>query len=190
MQEKRFLGLGDLLGLVGNTCRKRGRRGSQHIERRKTNEKKKEERKKRINLNRTLTLNESVLEPPGKVLHVPHAASAGGPPADGLATPAISPLSGVRVTAGSAQLVLNVVRTLVAAAADGVGLGQMLSLAGSSIGLIHTKEEKKERKIKYSNFNNEWWSSSPEKIACEPFGERESIGRAVQREHRTILQYP
>ena len=97
-----------------------------------------------------LTLDESVLEPPGKGLHVPHAASAGGPPADGLASPAISPLSGVRVTARSAKLVLDVVRALVAAAADGVGLGQMLSLAGSSLGLIHTKrKEKKERKFNF-----------------------------------------
>lgn len=82
---------------------------------------------KKVNIR--LTLNEAVLEPPGEGLHVPHAASAGGPPADGLLGPAVGPLSGVGVAAGRALLLLDVVRAPVAAAADGVGLGKVPSLA-------------------------------------------------------------
>ena len=81
------------------------------------------------------TFNESVLELPGKSLQVPHAASAGGPPANGLGTPVVSPLPRVRVTARSTGRLLDVVRALVATTADRVRLGQVLSLAGSSLGL-------------------------------------------------------
>lgn len=90
------------------------------------------------------TFKETVLELPGEGLHVPHAASSGGPPANGLSTPVVGPLPGVRVTARSAGLLLDVVRALVAATADGVGLRQVLSLAGSSLGL--QEQQKKEKK--------------------------------------------
>jgi len=92
------------------------------------------------------TFNESVLELPGEGLHVPHAASAGGPPANGLGTPVVSPLPGVRITARSTGRLLDVVRALVATTADRVRLGQVLSLAGGSLGLFNRKENRKKKK--------------------------------------------
>ena len=86
----------------------------------------------------SLALTEAVLEPPGHVLEVPHAASSCGPPAVGLCAPVVLAHPGRRVGARGTPGLLHVVGTLTAPTADNVRLGVALTKRRGTLSL-HTQ---------------------------------------------------
>ncbi|GIL43555.1 hypothetical protein Vafri_1260, partial [Volvox africanus] len=81
-------------------------------------------------------LAEAVLEPPGKSLHVPHAACTGRLAADGLLPPLVGPLAGSGVAARRADVLLVVVAGATATNAQRVRLVATLTKASGTLALL------------------------------------------------------